>query len=102
MHFPDTDSRWRGANSAIFVAHTRELLGNRGWRVVNADLTLLAQAPKIATVRDAIRDSIARLLALPPDCVNIKATTPEHLGALGRREGLAAMASVLIEPHGAL
>lgn len=98
MHFPDTDPRWRGANSAVFVTHARELLEARGYRTANADLTLLAQAPKIAALRDAIRDSIARLLGLPPDCVNIKATTPEHLGALGRKEGLAAMASVLIEP----
>lgn len=96
MHFPDTDPRWRGADSSLFVRHTLGLLGARGYRVVNADLTLLAQAPKIAALRDAIRGSIARLLELSPDCVNIKATTPEHLGALGRKEGLAAMASVLI------
>jgi 2-C-methyl-D-erythritol 2,4-cyclodiphosphate synthase len=97
MHFPDTDPRWRGADSAHFVLHACELLTGRGYRVVNADLTLLAQAPKIAALRDAMRSNVARLLGIPADCVNVKATTPEHLGSLGRREGLAAMASVLIE-----
>jgi 2-C-methyl-D-erythritol 2,4-cyclodiphosphate synthase len=97
MHFPDTDPRWRGADSAHFVLHSCELLAARGYRVVNADLTLLAQAPKIAALREAMRGNVARLLGIPPDCVNVKATTPEHLGSLGRREGLAALASVLIE-----
>jgi 2-C-methyl-D-erythritol 2,4-cyclodiphosphate synthase len=97
MHFPDTDPRWRGADSARFVLHTRALLEQRRYRIVNADLTLLAQAPRIAPLRDAMRDSVARLLQLPADCVNVKATTPEHLGFLGRKQGLAAMASVLIE-----
>ena len=97
MHFPDTDPRWRGADSARFVLHTCALLKERRYRIVNADLTLLSQAPRIAPLRDAMRDSVARLLQLPADCVNIKATTPEHLGFLGRKEGLAAMASVLIE-----
>lgn len=97
MHFPDTDPRWRGADSARFVQHTCALLKERGYRIVNVDLTLLAQAPRIAPLRDAMRDSVARLLQLPADCVNVKATTPEHLGFLGRKEGLAAMASVLIE-----
>jgi len=97
MHFPDTDPRWRGADSARFVEHSCELLRARGYRIVNADLTLLAQAPRMAPLRDAMRDNIARLLRLAPEGVNVKATTPEHLGALGRKEGLAAMASVLLE-----
>jgi 2-C-methyl-D-erythritol 2,4-cyclodiphosphate synthase len=97
MHFPDTDPRWRGADSARFVQHACELLGQRGYRVVNADLTLLAQAPKIAPLRESMRQRVAQLLSLPPERVNVKATTPEHLGFIGRKEGLAAMASVLIE-----
>ena len=97
MHFPDTDPQWRGADSARFVRHACGLLAQRHCRIVNADLTLLAQAPKIARWRDAMRASVAGLLGVEPACVNIKATTPEHLGALGRGEGLAAMASVLIE-----
>jgi 2-C-methyl-D-erythritol 2,4-cyclodiphosphate synthase len=97
QHFPDSDVRWRGADSARFVTATLQLLQQTGQRVVNADLTLLAEAPKIGPWRDAIRNNVARLLALPPACVNIKATTTEHLGFLGRGEGLAAMATVLID-----
>jgi 2-C-methyl-D-erythritol 2,4-cyclodiphosphate synthase len=97
MHFPDTDPRWRGADSARFVRHARTLLADRDYRIVNADLTLLAQSPKIAPWRDAMRDGVADLLEIERACVNIKATTPEHLGFLGRKEGLAAMASVLLE-----
>jgi 2-C-methyl-D-erythritol 2,4-cyclodiphosphate synthase len=97
MHFPDTDPQWRGADSARFVRHARTLLADRHYRIVNADLTLLAQSPKIAPWRDAMRAGVAGLLEIERDCVNIKATTPEHLGFLGRKEGLAAMASVLLE-----
>ncbi len=97
MHFPDSDPQWRGADSARFVQHTLELLSRRRYRLVNADLTLLAQSPKIAPWRDTMRHRVAALLQTEAGCVNIKATTPEHLGALGRNEGIAAMASVLIE-----
>jgi 2-C-methyl-D-erythritol 2,4-cyclodiphosphate synthase len=97
QHFPDTDPAWRGAASSHFVVATLERLARAGWRVVNADLTLLAQTPRIGAQREAIRASIADLLALPTLQVNLKATTTERLGAIGRSEGLAAMATVLIE-----
>jgi 2-C-methyl-D-erythritol 2,4-cyclodiphosphate synthase len=97
QHFPDTDPQWRGAESSRFVVATMQLVEQRGWRVVNADLTLIAQGPKIAALREQIRASIAAMLGVAVDQVNVKATTPEHLGALGRAEGLAAMATVLIE-----
>jgi 2-C-methyl-D-erythritol 2,4-cyclodiphosphate synthase len=97
MHFPDNDPQWRGADSARFVRHAVELLARRHYRIVNADLTLLAQSPKIAPWREPMRHNVAALLQLEASCVNIKATTPEYLGFLGRNEGLAAMASVLIE-----
>ena len=97
QHFPDSDPRWKGVDSARFVSATLQLLAQAGQRVVNADLTLLAEAPRIGPWRDAIRSNVARLLALPPGCVNIKATTTERLGFLGRGEGLAAMATVLID-----
>lgn len=97
QHFPDSDPRWKGADSARFVAATVELLERQGQRVVNADLTLLAEAPKIGLWREAIRRNVAGLLALPPASVNLKATTTEHLGFVGRNEGLAAMATVLID-----
>jgi 2-C-methyl-D-erythritol 2,4-cyclodiphosphate synthase len=97
QHFPDTDPRWKGADSARFVTATVELLAQAGWNVVNADLTLLAEAPRIGPWRDAIRSSVAGLLGLPHACVNLKATTTEHLGFVGRSEGLMAMATVLID-----
>jgi 2-C-methyl-D-erythritol 2,4-cyclodiphosphate synthase len=97
QHFPDSDPRWKGADSARFVAATLELLERQGQHVVNADLTLLAEAPKIGPWREAIRSSVARMLGLPPACVNLKATTTEHLGFVGRSEGLMAMATVLID-----
>jgi 2-C-methyl-D-erythritol 2,4-cyclodiphosphate synthase len=97
QHFPDSDARWKGADSARFVTATLQLLAQARQRVVNADLTLLAEAPRIGPWRDAIRGNVARLLALPTDCVNLKATTTERLGFLGRGEGLAAMATVLID-----
>lgn len=97
QHFPDSDPRWKGAASARFVSSTLQLLEQAGLRVLNADLTLLAEAPKIGPHREAIRGNVARLLALPSACVNLKATTTEHLGFVGRNEGLVAMATVLID-----
>lgn len=94
MHFPDSDPQWRGADSGRFVAHARHLVAQRRYEIVNADLTLLAQAPKIAPWREQMRARVAALLQVEHERVNIKATTPEHLGFLGRSEGLAAMASV--------
>jgi 2-C-methyl-D-erythritol 2,4-cyclodiphosphate synthase/2-C-methyl-D-erythritol 4-phosphate cytidylyltransferase len=96
QHFPDSDPRWRGAASTQFVQHAVRLLAERGWRVVNADLTLLAEGPRIAAHRDAIRASIAAALGVAADVVNLKATTTEKLGFLGRAEGLAAQAVALI------
>ena len=97
QHFPDSDPQWKGANSARFVAGALSLLAERGQKVVNADLTLLAEEPRIARWRDQIRRSVAEQLALPESAVNLKATTTEHLGFIGRGEGLAAMAIVLID-----
>jgi 2-C-methyl-D-erythritol 2,4-cyclodiphosphate synthase len=96
-HFPDSDPRWRGADSRQFVSTVLEMLARRSWRVVNVDLTLLAQQPQIAPWREQIRHSIATLLGVSTGEVNLKATTTEHLGFLGRNEGLAAMATVLID-----
>ena len=96
-HFPDSDPQWRGADSSRFVTATLQLLERRGLRVMNADLTLLAQAPRIAPWREEIRRSVALKLGLRESQVNLKATTTEQLGFLGRGEGLAAMATVLID-----
>jgi 2-C-methyl-D-erythritol 2,4-cyclodiphosphate synthase len=97
QHFPDSDPRWRGAASAQFVEHAVKLLADAGWRVVNADLTLLAEAPRINPLRAQIVASVARCLGVTPQQVNLKATTTEKLGFLGRAEGLAAQAVVLID-----
>ncbi len=96
QHFPDSDPRWRGAASAQFVEHAVRLLDDAGWIVVNADLTLLAEAPRVNPVRAQIVSSVARCLGVAAQQVNLKATTTEKLGFLGRAEGLAAQAVVLI------
>ncbi|MBM4198243.1 MAG: 2-C-methyl-D-erythritol 2,4-cyclodiphosphate synthase [Gammaproteobacteria bacterium] len=97
QHFPDSDPRWRGAASGQFLRHAVSLLKQAGYQVINADLTLLCEAPRLATHRAAIRESIATLLEVAVDAVNLKATTTEKMGFLGRREGIAAAAVVLIE-----
>jgi 2-C-methyl-D-erythritol 2,4-cyclodiphosphate synthase len=98
QHFPDTDPQWKGVESRRFVVAAVQLLAQRDWHVVNADLTLIAQGPKIAALREQMRASIAAMLSVAVEQVNVKATTPERLGALGRAEGLAAMATVLLTP----
>jgi 2-C-methyl-D-erythritol 2,4-cyclodiphosphate synthase/2-C-methyl-D-erythritol 4-phosphate cytidylyltransferase len=96
QHFRDTDPRWRGADSRRFVTTVLAMVRERGLEVANADVTVVAQSPKIAPHRDAIRQAIAGLLAVGEACVNIKATTTEGLGFLGREEGIAAQAVVLL------
>jgi 2-C-methyl-D-erythritol 2,4-cyclodiphosphate synthase len=95
MHFPDSDPRWRGVASRRFVEACVGLLATRNLAVVNADLTLVCEAPRLGAHREAIRHAIAGMLALPPERVNVKATTTERLGFTSRGEGLAAQASVL-------
>jgi 2-C-methyl-D-erythritol 2,4-cyclodiphosphate synthase len=97
MHFPDTDVVWKGADSRRFVAAVLEMLAVRRFRVGNADITLLAQTPKVSPYRLEIRRSLAQMLGITENQVNIKATTTEHLGFIGRNEGLAAQAIVLLE-----
>jgi 2-C-methyl-D-erythritol 2,4-cyclodiphosphate synthase len=96
QHFSDKDPRWRGADSAGFVASVLAMLRQRGFAVANADVTVIAQAPKIAPHREAMRRRIAQLLSVEEPRVNVKATTTEGLGFLGRAEGLAAQAVVLL------
>ncbi len=97
QHFPDSDPRWRGVASAGFVEAVMRLLGEAGWHCVNADISVLAQAPRIGPHREAMRTRIATLLALDPGAVNVKATTTEALGFIGRVEGLMAQATVLVQ-----
>jgi 2-C-methyl-D-erythritol 2,4-cyclodiphosphate synthase len=96
MHFPDSDPHWRGADSRQFVRHARQLASERGFHVVNVDTTVLAEAPRLGRFRQSMRENIAADLQISVDCVNIKATTTEKLGFIGREEGLACQAVVLL------
>lgn len=96
QHFRDTDPQWKGADSKRFVRAVMSMLLTRKLRVGNADITVLAEAPKVGPVRDAIRRQVAELLEVTEEQVNVKATTTERLGFLGRREGIAAQAIVLL------
>jgi 2-C-methyl-D-erythritol 4-phosphate cytidylyltransferase/2-C-methyl-D-erythritol 2,4-cyclodiphosphate synthase len=96
QHFRDDDPRWRGADSSGFVRSVLGMLKARELRVVNADITLLAEAPRLSARREEIRSAIAALLEIDTSCVNVKATTTERLGFLGRGEGMAAQAIVLL------
>ena len=96
-HFPPTDPRWKGAASDQFLLHALELITARGGRVLNADVTLVCERPKVKPHREAMRARLAELLALPLDRVSVKATTLERMGFTGREEGLAAQAVVSVE-----
>ncbi len=97
MHFPDTDSRYKDISSLVLLESTRAMVRKTGYRVVNIDATVFAQAPKIAPYRIAIQKSIASALRIEIDAVNIKATTTEGLGTIGEGEGIGAMCVALLE-----
>jgi len=96
-HFPDTDPEFKGADSRVLLAHVYRLVREKGYGLVNADITIIAQAPKMAPHIAAMRANIAKDLAVLVDCVNVKATTTEKLGFEGRKEGIAVQAVVLLE-----
>ncbi len=91
-HFPPSDSRWRGANSAQFLAHAASLVRARGGDIVNVDVTLLCEAPRIQPHRQAMRRRLGEILRIDAARCSVKATTTEELGFVGRREGIAAQA----------
>lgn len=95
-HFPPSDPRWKGADSTDFLRHCDALLREHGWRVGNADVTVVCERPKVGPHALAMRERIAGVLGVPVDTVSIKATTTETLGFTGRREGIAAQAIVLV------
>lgn len=95
-HFPPSDPQWKGAASVKFLQHAVKLAHDRGFHVVNADLTILAERPKIAPHREAMRIATAEAMKVSPDVVSVKATTTEKLGFIGREEGIAAQATVLL------
>ena len=96
-HFPPSDPQWKGAASDRFLLHAVEILTNRGGRLLNADVTLVCERPKIRPHRDAMRARLADLLGLPLDRISVKATTTEGMGFTGRQEGLLAQAVVAVE-----
>jgi 2-C-methyl-D-erythritol 2,4-cyclodiphosphate synthase len=97
QYFPSTDERWRGADSRVFVVEARRILEEMNAEITNIDVTIIAQQPKLSPHRDAMVASIAQLLDLPEGHVNVKATTTDHLGFIGRSEGICAMAILAIE-----
>ena len=97
QHFPSDDERWKNADSSIFIGEARRILARMEAEIANVDVTIVAQRPKLAPFRDEIQANIAKLLDLPLGRVNVKATTTDHLGFLGRGEGICAMATLLIE-----
>lgn len=96
-HFPDTDERWRGADSRMLLRQVVALIAAAGFAPVNTDITIIAQEPKMLPHIRAMRENVAEDLGLPVGCVSVKATTTERLGFTGRGEGIAAQASVLID-----
>lgn len=97
QHFPDTDDEFENINSRMLLRHVVQLLKNNGWVLGNADMTIVAQSPKMAPHIQAMRECIAADTGSEIDCVNVKATTTEKLGYTGRKEGIACHAVVLIE-----
>ena len=95
-HFPDTDPRWKGADSRALLRHIVGLMNDRGYRIGNVDATVIAQAPKLAPHVAAMRANLAADLRCAVEDVSVKATTTERLGFTGRGEGIATMASVLV------
>ncbi|GIK85566.1 MAG: 2-C-methyl-D-erythritol 2,4-cyclodiphosphate synthase [Burkholderiales bacterium] len=100
MHFPDTDPRWKGADSRVLLRHVARLARDRGYAVANVDATLIAQVPRMAPHVPAMRLHVASDLGCDIASVSVKATTTERLGFTGREEGIAALASVLLEDAG--
>ena len=97
-HFPDTDPRYKGCDSRVLLAEVVVMMMTHGYRLANADVTIVAQAPKMAPYLRSMRDHLARDLQILLEQINIKATTTEYLGFVGRGEGISCHAVVLIEP----
>lgn len=100
QHFPDTEPAYKGADSSVFLHAVNEKVTEEGYRLLNADLTLVAQAPKLAPWREQMRLHLAEVLGVSPGTISIKATTTEGLGFTGRAEGIACYAVALLEKTG--
>jgi 2-C-methyl-D-erythritol 2,4-cyclodiphosphate synthase len=98
LHFPSSDERWRDASGARLLAEIRAKLAPAGWAIANVDATVIAQEPRLAPFRVEIQESLAKLLGVEAARVNVKLKSTDGLGAVGRGEGIAAQAVVLLEP----
>ena len=98
QHFPDTDPKWAGADSLVLLKAVTERLHVKGWRIGNVDATVLAERPKLMPHIPAMREKLAQAMSISVDAVSVKATTVEGLGAIGRREGISAMAVATVFP----
>jgi 2-C-methyl-D-erythritol 2,4-cyclodiphosphate synthase len=96
QHFPDSDERWRDADSIALLREVVGLLADAGWTVGNVDATVVCEAPKLGAYRDRMRDALADAIGIAPDAVNVKFTTNERMGPIGRGEGIAALATATL------
>ena len=101
MHFPDSDPRWRGCDSLVFLRRAKELAEARGYRIVNVDSTIILERPKLKDYREAIRQKLADTLGLERDCVSVKFKTAEKLGPVGEQRSTEAQAIVTLSSAGA-
>jgi len=97
LHFPDTDPEYKDISSIKILVKTYELVSSKNFKIINLDSTIFADAPKISPYREAMQKNIARTIEIEPECVNVKATTLEGLGMIGKGEGIGAMCVALID-----
>ena len=97
LHFPDTDERWKNRDSRLFLQATVKMLEERNWSINNVDITIIAEAPKLKNYSSEMRFNLAQAMKIDLNQINIKATTTEKLGFVGRQEGIAATATVLLQ-----
>ena len=95
-HFPPSDLQWKGANSDIFLSHAAQTVAGKGGRISNVDVTIIAEVPKIGPHREAMIEAIDKILNVGPERISVKATTNERLGFVGRKEGIAAIATATV------
>lgn len=98
LHFPDGDERWRDADSIALLREVAALVGRVGWSVGNVDATVICEAPRLGPYRDRMRSALAAAVGQAPEAVNVKFTTNERMGPIGRGEGIAALASAVLLP----
>lgn len=100
LHFPDSDERWRDVDSIALLREVVAQIAAAGWTVGNVDATVICEAPKLGPYRDRMRSALAGAIGIAPDAVNVKFTTNERMGPIGRGEGIAALATATLESNG--